>query len=165
MKSVIEVAVSWLSMWGYCFMAFLDWWGGKTFWVGFAHGACLVVGFRYEGKELIPIVVLGLHGVYFEWLCLMTFDWAMLMVLICSNCNVKYHYGELWWPWCLLEVVVRQSKLDGADCQCGAAVPWRFWTGGAARHLGWLCPWYLFVVGRRYEGKELIPIVGLGLHG
>ena len=36
--------------------------GRQDIWVGFAHGACFVVGRRYEGKELIPIVGLGLHG-------------------------------------------------------------------------------------------------------
>ena len=35
--------------------------GRQDIWVGFAHGTCFVVG-RYEGKELIPIVGLGLHG-------------------------------------------------------------------------------------------------------
>ena len=36
--------------------------GRQDIWVGFAHGTCFVVGRRYEGKELIPIVKLGLHG-------------------------------------------------------------------------------------------------------
>ena len=36
--------------------------GRQDVWVGFAHGTCLVVGRRYEVKELIPIVGLGLHG-------------------------------------------------------------------------------------------------------
>ena len=32
--------------------------------------------------------------------------------------------------------VVRHSRLDGADCQCGTAVSWCFQTGGAAKHGG-----------------------------
>ena len=60
--------------------------------------------------------------------------------------------------------VVRHSRLDGADCQYGTAISWRFRTGGAARH-GGICLWCLLVVGRLYEVKESIPVIGLGLHG
>ena len=36
--------------------------GRQDIWVGFAHGACFVVGRRYEVKRVDAIVWLGLHG-------------------------------------------------------------------------------------------------------